>query len=59
MAPVWHNLKAFGGVALNAQHLERGQWIRLCGKAQEDQYHKAGQDMAKTVILLLHIEAAD
>lgn len=58
MAPVWHNLKAFGGVARTAQHLERGQWVRLSGKVQEDRYQKAGQDMAKTVILLVHIEAA-
>lgn len=59
MAPVWHNLKAFGSVALNAQHLERGSWVRLSGKEQEDRYQKAGQDTTKTVILLVHIEAAD
>ena len=59
MAPVWHNLKAFGGVAQNAQHLERGQWVRLSGKEQTDRYQKAGQDVTKTVILLVHIEAAD
>ncbi len=59
MAPVWHNLKAFGGVALNAQHLERGQWVRLSGKVQEDRYQKNGEQMAKPVILLVHIEAAD
>jgi len=59
MAPVWHNLKAFGGVALNAQHLERGQWVRLSGKLQEDRYQKHGADLSKKVILLVHIEAAD
>lgn len=59
IAPVWHNLKAFGGVALQAQYLQRGQWVRLSGKVQEDRYHKAGDVMPKPVILLVHIEAAD
>lgn len=58
VTPTWHNLKAFGGVARAAQHLERGAMVRLSGKPQEDRYHKDGQEMTKTVILLVHIEAA-
>jgi len=58
MAPTWHNLKAFGGVARAAQHLERGAWVRLTGKHQVDRYQKDGQDVSRPVILLVHIEAA-
>ena len=58
IAPTWHNLKAFGGVARAAQHLERGAVVRVSGKPQAEHYHKDGQEMTKTVILLVHIEAA-
>jgi hypothetical protein len=57
-APVWHNHKAFGGVAREGKHLERGAWVRLIGKSQVDRYHKDGQEQIRPVILLVHIEAA-
>lgn len=59
VAPTWHNLKAFGGVARAAQHLERGAVVRVSGKPHIEHYHKDGQELTKTVILLIHIEAAD
>jgi hypothetical protein len=59
MAPVWHNLKAFGGVAREAQYLERGAWVRLTGKPHQDRYRKDGVEQTKPVILLVHIEAVD
>jgi hypothetical protein len=59
MAPVWHNLKAFGGVAREARHLERGDWVRLTGKPHQERYRKGGVEQTKPVILLVHIEAVD
>ncbi len=58
VVPIWHNLKAFGGVARQAAELERGQIVRLTGKSQEDRYrNRKGEDIARPVILLMHIEA--
>jgi hypothetical protein len=56
--PIWHNLKAFGGVAREAKHLGRGEWVRLSGKPHEDRYTKEGAEVTRPVILLVHIEAA-
>lgn len=59
MAPIWHNLKAFGGVATHARDLERGDWVRLTGKTQEDRYrNRLGEEVSKPVILLVHIEGS-
>ncbi len=58
MVPVWHNLKAFDGVARQAGQLERGAWVRLTGKSLQDRYQKNGQEVTKPVILLVHIEVA-
>jgi single-stranded DNA-binding protein len=58
IVPVWHNLKAFGGVARQAAELERGQIVRLTGKSQEDRFrNRKGEEVARPVILLVHIEA--
>lgn len=59
VTPIWHNLKAFGGVAREAGQLERGTRVRLSGKPHQDRYQKNGQEVIKPVILLVHIEAAD
>lgn len=59
MAPVWHNLKAFGGVARAAQHLERGQMVRVSGKQQEETYEREGEAQSALSLLVVHIEAAD
>ncbi len=59
MAPVWYNLKAFGGVARAAQHLERGQMVRVSGKQREETYEREGEAQSALSLLVVHIEAAD
>jgi single-stranded DNA-binding protein len=59
MAPVWHNLKAFGGVARAAQHLARGQMVRVSGKQREEIYEREGEAHRALSLLVVHIEAAD
>lgn len=59
MAPVWHNLKAFGGVARAAQDLERGQMVRVSGKQKEETYERDGEVHSSLSILVVHVEATD
>lgn len=59
MAPVWYNLKAFGGVARSAQDLQRGQTVRLSGKQKEEVYERDGEAHSSLSILVVHIEATD
>lgn len=56
--PVWHNLKAFGGVAKSARDLQRGQMVRLSGKPRAESFLKDGEERTSTSILLTYIEAA-
>lgn len=54
--PIWHRLKAFGGVARHANELRRGQLVRLSGKPTQEVYDKDGEPHLVTTILLSYIE---
>jgi hypothetical protein len=54
--PVWHNLKAWGSLAVGCKAFAKGQPVRATGKRKEERYLKNGVLMADISLVLTAIE---
>lgn len=58
IVPIWHSLKAFEAVALQAAGLERGQMVRVSGHLRQEHFRgSTGRDQQRNVLILASIEA--